>query len=108
MHELMAAVRTKLPPGRSWLAVRGGTAPGLRPPTRPVRINAHVNKTIGRDRVTPVLAAGAGPVLLPPTQLAPASPDRLVAALVIMIQQASRNHHLDAGTLAPSMRPRTT
>jgi hypothetical protein len=35
------------------------------------------------------------------------APDRLVAALVIMIQQANRNHRLSAGTLAPSTGLRT-
>lgn len=47
-------------------------------------------------------------LLLPHTRDATASSDRLVAALVIMIQQASRNVRLDAATLAPSKRLRTT
>ena len=69
-------------------------------------------KTIGR-----LVQAGeseeAGPVVMDNTALVTpmrnggASTDRLVAALVIMIQQGHRNRPDGAGTLAPSKELRT-
>lgn len=89
-------------------ASRKAPALGVLLATRLVHGGGHVRvKTIGHDHVARGVTAGGGPVLLPPTRLAPTSPDRLVAALVIMIQQASRNDRLAAGTLAPSTRLRT-
>jgi hypothetical protein len=104
--EPMAAVGTKSP-GRLWLPGRGGRGLGVLN-TRLVHSGGYVKvKTIGHDHIARGVTAGGGPALLPPTRLAPTSPDRLVAALVIMIQQASRNQHPDAGTLAASKSLRT-
>lgn len=104
----MSALGTKSPPGRSWLPGRGGAVLAVRPANRLVRVDGQVRvRTVGRDQGARGVAAGAVPMSLPPTRLSSASPDRLVAALVIMIQQASRDHHVDAGTLAASKRLRT-
>jgi len=100
-------VRDPVPPTHAFSvrsASRKATALGVLLATRLVHSDGHVKvKTIiGHDHVARGVTAGGGPALLPPTRLAPTSSDRLVAALVIMIQQANRNGRPAAGTLAPS------
>jgi hypothetical protein len=74
---------------------------------RPLRI-----KTIGRP-VQVGEPGETGPVIMENTTIVPtlwesrASTDRLVAALVIMVQQAHRNRPYGAATLASSSERRT-
>ena len=53
MAELMEAVRTKSPPGRSWLLGRGGAALRVRPATRLVGMDSRASKTIGQGSSQP-------------------------------------------------------
>ena len=47
---MTSTVRTKSPPGRSWLAGRGGAALAVRPAIRLVRVDGDVRvKAVGRD-----------------------------------------------------------
>ncbi len=91
---MLADRRGTLPSGR----IRARSDPG----TRPFR-----SKTIGHPVQTGE-ASGTAHVVLGNTVVVPitrdgrASTDRLVAALVVMIQQADRNRRDGAGTLASS------
>ena len=92
-------MRTKSPPSlhEGWSS---RTLPALRSLALLDFAGGHVRvKLIGYEGVTQRDGLGAGAMSLPRTRLAPASPDRLVAALVIMIEQAHRNRLAQAATL---------
>ena len=80
MAELMASVRTKFPPGRSWLLGRGRAVLAVRPANRPVRI---VDGDVRVKTVGPPLVRRSGELI--PVQI-PEIPDVIALALAQLVR----------------------